>query len=118
MTRLIDKDSPRFDTPNITIDEGKNQRACNQLHTLMKQCILQSRQALRRASNIIERAPGTRDELVAMFDSSEQIELNAFFKKAKSLGNDLRGENTPALSEALRTPQSDRRSKREAGKAK
>lgn len=118
MTKLIDKESPRFPDINPSTDEGKNQRAANQLHAILRDCVMRNRQALRRASNIINRAPGTRDELFALFDASEQIELNAFFKKLKSLSNDLRGADTPALSEALTAPVSDRRSRRQARKAR
>ena len=118
MPRLTDQASPRFPNPEVTTDVGKNQRAANQLHSLIKQTIKSNRSALRRAANIIARAPGDRDAILALFSPSEQIELEAFFRKSKALANDLRETDTPALSEATQEDRSDRRARRRARRAR
>lgn len=118
MPRLTDQASPRFPNPESTTDAGKNQRAANRLHSLVKQTIKDNRSALRRAANIIARAPGTRDEILDLFEQSERIELEAFFKKSKAIANDLRETDTPPLSEATQEDRSDRRARRRARQAR
>lgn len=111
MAKLADTDTPRFPNPEVTTDAGKNQRAANQLHGLMKMCIRQCRRSVRRASGMLAQAPGDRDTVIGLLDASQQVEMNAFLKKLKALANDLRETDTPSLSEAVVTPQTDRNSK-------
>lgn len=114
MAKLADTGHPRFANPEVTTDTGKNQRAANQLHMLYKTCIRNCRQAVRKASHIIAAAPGTRDQIVQLLDADEQVEMNAFFTKLKAMANDLRETNTPNLSEAVVTPQTDVAAKKAA----
>ena len=103
---------PRF--TQTQTDTEKNETTADRLLRIARRCINCTRKDIRRMSVIIDKAPGTKAQILATLTTAEKDELELIFTAMKAIGNTHKPANTPTLTETSVELKSDRQSIREA----